>query len=255
MFYHGSACLESTLTFASCAHSHTEGCCKRSTRSAPHVIISMSCCVQVHGCLLQVGHLLDAHASSLPASEADALLPRTAVLLLERAWLATQLCAASAVRTQYLRAAGALIAAASAAGLPSSGRSPGTSSGAEAGAAAAPALARALMGICQEAIICQEQPAAAVSPLRQSGSLEYSHGAPAARIRQQDSTATGNAAETALGGLSGDSTEPGARAAGADGADTMRAVFLKEAALLYFSPALRRLAGGEPTGLLPFCLG
>ena len=218
----------------------------------------MLCCVQVHGCLLQVEHLLDAHASSLSAREADALLARTAALLLERAWLATQLCAASAVRTQYLRAAGALVSAVSVTRLPGLGSSLGRGAAAEADADAAPALARTLMGICQEAIIGQEQPAAAILSLRQSQLLEESHGAPAATIRQQDSTASSNAAETALGDLfldsNGDSMEPQGRAAdmadaGADGADAMCAVFLKEAALLYFSPALRSLAGDKPTGL------
>ena len=231
---------------------------------APYTLISMSLCLQVHGCLLQAGHLLNAHASSLPAREADALLARIAALLLERAWLATQLCAASAVRTQYLRAAGALISPASDARLPSAGSPPGASAEANRGAGVAPALARALMGICQEAIIDQEQPAAAVLPLRQSQLLECSHGAPAAMLRQQDSTASGNAAETALGDLSiasnGNSMGPQGRAAdmadaGADGANTMRAVFLKEAALLYFSPALRSLAWGKPTGSVLFLWG
>ena len=227
-------------------------------------LISVSCCVQVHGCLLQVEHLLDAHASSLPASEGNALLARTAALLLERAWLATQLCAASAVRTQCLRAAGALISAASVAGLPGSGSPLGAGAKAETGAGAAPALARALLGICQEAIIGQEQPAAADSSLPQTQLLDDSHGAPAAALRQQVSTASGGAAGTARSNISfysnGDSSGPEARPAdmadaGADGADTMRAVFLKEAAQLYFSPALRSLAGGKPTGSLLFLWG
>ena len=224
----------------------------------------MSLCLQVHGCLLQVGHLLNAHASSLPASEASLLFARTAELLLERAWLATQLCTASAVRTQYLRAAGALVSAVSVARLPGLGSSLGRGAAAEANADAAPALAQALMGICQEAIISQEEPAAADSSLRQSQFLEDSHGAPAATIRQQDSTAGGSAAGTARSSISfcsnGDSAGPEARPvdmadAGADGADAMRAVFLKEAALLYFSPALRSLAGGKPTGSVLFLRG
>ena len=221
----------------------------------------MVCCGQVHGSLLQVRHLLEAHAPSLQSNETHALLDRVAALLLDRLWLATPLCAASAIRAAYLRAAGALMSAAQLAEPP---RLDGNGS-------AVPALARTVMGICQEALIAQDLPTAPAqlaAPSHESSAALPIALRPALNGVSTEIRSTGpvmgepsfNMAADALAVHAGpdmhSSTDSSAvqpvrdelDAAGADGADVMRSVFLKEAALLYFSPSMRRLASSGREG-------
>ena len=194
-------------------------------------------CMQVHGSLLQVRHLLEAHAHapSLQSSEAHAVLSETAALLLERAWLATPICAASAVRAQFLRAAGPLLTAA---------HSQSTDS------RAVSALAGALLGACQESLLVQEhsdnhsetrrQPMGAAHAEREGiarACIDASRQNAVSDGCSDDGAAQAGGAELAT--------------AGADGADAMRSVLLKEAALLFFSPALRSLAVSGTAGLSP----
>ena len=226
------------------------------------------CPVQVHGGLLQVRHLLEAQGCSLQSSEAQTVLPRTAALLLERLWLATPLCRAQAVSAAYLRAAGALLAAARSA-EPLSG---------DGSAGAASALARGVMGVCQEALIGQESAAAAPAHPSATTSLPH-HGlrspakpqaAPQPASDAGNSLAGSDPSQDGKAGVvmqvdaashrlpedrhssrgAGDLPVVNAAsdAAGADGAEAMRSVFLKEAALLYFSPVLQDLAWSEATG-------
>ena len=223
--------------------------------------------MQVHGSLLQVRHLLEAHSSSLQSSEAHAVLPQTAALLLERLWLATPLCGAPAVRAAYLRAAGALLAAGRAA-EPLSGQR---------GDDAVSALARGVMGVCQETLIGQDpttapdHPSAPTSPPHQG--LTCSTIARAAAQPALDAGSSSAGSNRLQDGRTGTLTTSNAAppqpckdrhsssehseppmdiafldAAGADGADAMRSIFLKEAALLYFSPAMQCLGGREATG-------
>lgn len=228
-------------------------------RSLPGLCQASTCCVQVHGSLLQVQHLLEAHGFSLRSCEAQAVLPQTAGLLLERLWLATPLSASKAVRAAFLKAAGALLSAAHSA-------EPHDARGSY---KAVTALARGVMGVCQEALIGQEQPPepahlsatpasppahdlsrpmtaqTAAQPALPAGSAVAStNGLPDSR------TSTYSPADTAYSqsriedwgasreGSSRQSHEAMSEPAGADGADMMRSVFLKEAALLYFSPAM-----------------
>ena len=189
---------------------------------------------QAHGSLLQARHLLEAHAPSLQPGEAHALLDEGAALLLDRMWLATPLSAASAIRAQYLRAAGALMSAAHAADPPAAGH-------------AVPALARALMGVCQEAVIGQEQQSTAAS---EAPAMAVSHTeTPADRPDSAPAIAASSAVQA---GVNGSSEKAGsasyAEAAGADGADAMRSVFLKETTQLYFGPALHSLARSNVIG-------
>ena len=224
--------------------------------------------MQVHGSLLQVKHLLEAHGSSLQSCEAQAVLPQTAALLLQRIWLATPLSAAKAVRAAYLRAAGALLSAAHSEQL-----------NGEMADSAVGALAKGVMGVCQEALIGQDLPVAAARlpsmptrppALDRSSSVEpqaaaqqaLADGSTAAGSKGVLSSRTGTysgayaTSAQPQEGFRGHShegsmsrpDEPASDTAGADSADMMRSVFLKEAALLYFSPAMQRLARYEVTG-------
>ena len=247
-----------------------ESCQLRCTLwTRPYVWQVSACWVQVHGSLLQVRHLLEAHGASLQSCEAQAVLPQTAGLLLERLWLATPLSSAKAVRAAFLRAAGALLSAANSA----------EAHEAESNCPAVSALARGVMGVCQEALIGQEQPpepaclprtpasppphdlsrpriaqAAAQAALPAGSAVAGSNGL------ADSSTSSYTPARTAYSqshvgdrGISGEgsslpSHKPKSESAGADGADMMRSVFLKEAALLYFSPTVQRLTEAGPTG-------
>ena len=196
-------------------------------------------CMQVHGSLLQVRHLLEAHAHapSLQSSEAHAVLSETAALLLERAWLATPICTASAVRAQFLRAAGPLLTAA---------HSQSTDS------RAVSALAGALLGACQEALLVQEQSDNHSEARRQPMGAAHAEREGIARARRDASRQ--NAVSD---GCSDDRAAQAGGAelatAGADGADAMHSVLLKEAALLFFSPALRSLAVSGTLGQPNLC--
>ena len=232
------------------------------------VVKCMVCFGQVHGSLLQVRHLLEAHAPSLQSNETHALLDRVAALLLDRLWLATPLCAASAIKAAYLRAAGALMSAAQLAESPRLGGN----------GSAAPVLARTVMGICQEALIAQDLPTAPaqlVAPSHESSAAVPTALPPALNSLSTEIKSTGPVVEAPSFSMAADapavhagpdmhsSTDSGAvqpiqdelDAAGADGADVMRSVFLKEAVLLYFSPAMRRLASSETAGIAkpPHC--
>lgn len=194
-------------------------------------------CMQVHGSLLQVRHLLEAHAHapSLQSSEAHAVLSETAALLLERAWLATPICTASAVRAQFLRAAGPLLTAAHLQGTDSRSVS---------------ALAGVLMGACQEALLVQEQSDNHSETGRQQ--MEAAH---AEREGMASALSNASRQNAVSDGCSDDRAAQAGGAelatAGADGADAMRSVLLKEAALVFFSPALRSLAVSGTAGLSP----
>ena len=194
-------------------------------------------CMQVHGSLLQVRHLLEAHAHapSLQSSEVHAVLSETAALLLERAWLATPICTASAVRAQFLRAAGPLL---------TSAHSQSTDS------RAVSALAGVLMGACQEALLVQEQSDNHSETGRQP--METAHAEREGMARALSDASRQNAVSD---GCSNDRAAQAGGAelatAGADGADAMRSVLLKEAALLFFSPALRSLTVSGTAGLSP----
>ncbi len=141
-----------------------------------------------------------------------------------------------------------------------------------------PALARTVMGICQEALIAQNLPTApaqlvasshessaafpvalhpalngvstvtkSTGPIVEESSFNMAANAPAVHAgRDMHSSTDCSAAQPVRDELD---------AAGADGADVMRSVFLKEAVLLYFSPAMRRLAGSETAGTSkpPYC--
>ena len=224
----------------------------------------------MHGSLLQVRHLLEAHGSSLQSCEAQAVLPQTAALLLERIWLATPLSAAKAVRAAFLRAAGALLSAAHSEQL----------NGGDADTAAV-ALARGVMGVCQEALIGQDLPAApahlprtsAILPTVDLGSSVRAQAAAQPALAAGSAAAGSNAVPDSRTGKDTEasaaapsqsqeefqdnsrefstlpSNESMSDAAGADGADMMRSVFLKEAALLYFSPAMQRLTRSGSTGV------
>ena len=200
------------------------------------------------------------------------MLPQTAILLLERIWLATPLSAAKAVRAAFLRAAGALVSAAHSA-EPLNG---------ETASSAVTALARGVMGVCQEALIGQDLPAAPAqlprtptTPPAHSPSCSAKFQAAAQPVLAAGSPAAGSngvldsrtgiktGADAVLlqsqeqfrdnsrEGSASCSADPVSVTAGADGADMMRSVFLKEAALLYFSPAMQRLAGSGSTGVGP----
>jgi hypothetical protein len=188
----------------------------------------VAACMQVHGSLLQVRHLLEAHAHapSLQGNEAHAVLSCTAVLLRERVWLATPICAASAVRAQFLGAASSLLAAAHLHGTDYS---------------AASALAAALLGVCQEGLLVQDQSDSCSEARRQATEAGHAEEAGVAHAL----------CDASLRNAVSDACSAELTSAGADGADAMRSVLLKEAARLFFSPALRSLAVSGSAGLSP----
>jgi len=136
---------------------------------------------------------------------------------------------------------------------------------------AVPVLARTVMGICQEALIAQDLPTAPallVASNHESSAAFPVALPPAWKGLSTEGKSTGPIAGESSFNMAADAPAVQAGpdmhssrdnsavqpvwdeldAAGADGADVMRSVFLKEAALLYFSPAMQRLASSETAG-------